>query len=49
MSAKEATARIKINKLLDGAGCRFFADGDWSSRTKKYFQDKLGRVWGKQR
>lgn len=28
MSAKEATARIKINKLLDGAGWRFFADGD---------------------
>ena len=48
MSAKEATARI-INKLLDGAGCRFFADGDWSSRTKENFQDKLGRTWGKQR
>ena len=28
MSAKEATARIKINKLLDAAGWRFFADGD---------------------
>ena len=28
MSAKEATARIKINKLLDGAGWRFFADDD---------------------
>nr|MBA3966156.1 DEAD/DEAH box helicase family protein [Nitrospirales bacterium] len=28
MSAKEATARIKINNLLDGAGWRFFADGD---------------------
>ena len=28
MSAKEATARIKINKLLEGAGWRFFADGD---------------------
>ena len=24
---KEATARIKINKLLDGAGWCFFADG----------------------
>ena len=27
MSVKEATARIKINKLLEGAGWRFFADG----------------------
>ncbi len=27
MSAKEATARIKINKLLEAAGWRFFADG----------------------
>jgi type I restriction enzyme R subunit len=28
MSSKEATARIKINKLLEAAGWRFFADGD---------------------
>ncbi len=27
MSAKEATARIKINRLLEAAGWRFFADG----------------------
>jgi type I restriction enzyme R subunit len=27
MADKEATARIKINKLLDAAGWRFFADG----------------------
>jgi len=27
MSAKEATARIKINKLLEAAGWRFFPDG----------------------
>lgn len=27
MSVKEATARIKINKLLEEAGWRFFADG----------------------
>ena len=27
MSAKEATARIKINKLLEAAGWRFFAEG----------------------
>jgi len=28
MNLKEATARIKINKLLESAGWRFFADGD---------------------
>ena len=28
MSDKEATARIKINKLLEAAGWRFFQDGD---------------------
>ncbi len=28
MSPKEATARIKINKLLEAAGWRFFPDGD---------------------
>lgn len=28
MAAKEATARIKINRLLDEAGWRFFADAD---------------------
>ncbi len=28
MSEKEAAARIKINKLLEAAGWRFFADGD---------------------
>ena len=28
MSNKEATARIKINKLLEAAGWRFFADGN---------------------
>jgi len=28
MSAKEATARIRINKLLEAAGWRFFAEGD---------------------
>lgn len=27
-TSKEATARIKINKLLESAGWRFFADGD---------------------
>ncbi len=28
MSAKEATARIKIDKLLEAAGWRFFPEGD---------------------
>jgi len=28
MAAKEATARIKINKLLEAAGWRFFAEGN---------------------
>ena len=28
MPDKEATARIKINKLLEAAGWRFFADGN---------------------
>jgi type I restriction enzyme R subunit len=27
MSDKEATARIKINKLLEAGGWRFFQDG----------------------
>lgn len=28
MSEKEAAARIKINKLLEAAGWRFFPEGD---------------------
>ncbi len=28
MSEKEATARIKINKLLEAVGWRFFPEGD---------------------
>lgn len=28
MISKEATARIKINKLLEAAGWRFFPEGD---------------------
>ncbi|MGH8581538.1 MAG: hypothetical protein ACREWG_01870 [Gammaproteobacteria bacterium] len=28
MSDKEGTARIKINKLLEAAGWRFFAEGN---------------------
>jgi type I restriction enzyme R subunit len=33
-AAKEATARIKINKLLESAGWRFFADGDASANIR---------------
>ena len=28
MTVKEATARIKVNKLLEAAGWRFFQEGD---------------------
>lgn len=31
---KEAAARIKINKLLEVAGWRFFADGDVPSNVR---------------
>ena len=34
MSDKEATARIKINKLLDAAGWRFFQDGTASANMQ---------------
>ena len=34
MSAKEATARIKINKLLEGAGWRFFPEGDMPANIR---------------
>ncbi len=34
MSDKEATARIKINKLLEKAGWRFFADGNASANIQ---------------
>ncbi len=34
MSEKEATARIKINKLLEAAGWRFFPDGETPSNIR---------------
>lgn len=34
MSAKEAAARIKINKLLEAAGWRFFADSSGSANIR---------------
>ena len=53
MSNKEATARIKINKLLEAAGWRFFAEGDLPAnnreliaRFEKKIQATLARVWG---
>ena len=35
MSAKEATARIKINRLLERAGWRFFGDGKQPAINKE--------------
>ena len=32
MAAKEATARIKINKLLEAAGWRFFSQRRFASQ-----------------
>ena len=34
MSDKEATARIKINRLLEAAGWRFFSDGDKAANIR---------------
>ena len=34
MPDKEATACIKINKLLEAAGWRFFADGDKAANIR---------------
>src|ERR1035437_511634 len=34
MPHKEATARIKINKLLEAVGWRFFADGDRAANIR---------------
>ena len=53
MSNKEATARIKINKLLETAGWRFFAEGsapannrELIARFEKKIQATLSRVGG---
>ncbi len=55
MTVKEATARIKINKLLEAAGWRFFADGqspaniqlEPSVRIKSIDLDALGENFEK--
>lgn len=39
-SAKEATARIKINRLLESAGWRFFADESGPANIQ--FEPKVG-------
>ena len=41
MTAKEATARIKINKLLEAAGWRFFPDGDGPANVQLVDVDEL--------
>jgi hypothetical protein len=48
---KEAAARIKINKLLEAAGWRFFADGKLPAniqltRFEQKIQTTLARIWG---
>lgn len=37
---KEATARIKINKLLETAGWRFFAEGTAPANIRLELADK---------
>ena len=39
---KEAAARIKINKLPESAGWRFFADGKGPANIQATF----ARIWG---
>lgn len=44
---KEATARIKINKLLEAAGWRFFAANcKLITRFEKKIEATLARIWG---
>jgi len=50
--AKEARARIKINRLLEEAGWRFFeneqgqVNRELITRFEKKIQAKISRVWG---
>jgi type I restriction enzyme R subunit len=50
MSAKEAKARIKINKLLEDSGWRFFDSLDGQSnialKTKRQAHANAGRRFG---
>lgn len=49
MAQKEADARIKINKLLEASGWRFFAEGNLPAniqleRIEKKIQATIARV-----
>jgi type I restriction enzyme, R subunit len=48
MSAKEAQARIKINKLLEAAGWRFFDDAQGQANVVLEPNVKLTHVSGVQ-
>jgi type I restriction enzyme, R subunit len=41
---KEATSRIKINKLLEAAGWRFFPDGEIPANIQLELSVKIKRV-----
>ena len=45
MSAKEASARIKINKLLEQAGWRFFDDESWKANIQVETNVKISEMW----
>lgn len=48
MSQKEAQARIKINKLLEAAGWRFFdeVNRELIPRMETKIKAAIDRVWG---
>ena len=47
MPDKEATARIKINRLLEAAGWLFFAaNRELIALMEKKIQATLARLWG---
>ena len=45
MPAKEATARIKINRLLEAAGWRFFPEGDAPANIRLEPGVTIGRTY----
>jgi uncharacterized membrane protein YqhA len=45
VSDKEATARIKINKLLEAAGWHFFADGNVAAGVRCATVTQTGVMW----
>jgi hypothetical protein len=46
MSAKEANARIKINKLLEEAGWRFFGTLSGKAWTERLYQAEIDFLLG---